>query len=77
LVSFWCSHTGTGNHLKLSLVLPQTTDDLFFQVSTQTLEETIGVEALVDNPLVEGQDMVLALPICVEAFMKYDVEVGF
>jgi hypothetical protein len=41
------------------------------------LEETIEVEALVDNPLVEGQDMVLALPICVEAIMKYDVEAGF
>jgi hypothetical protein len=63
LVSFWCSHTGTDNHLKISLVLPQTINDLFLQVSTRALEETIGVEALVDNPLVEGQDMVLTLPI--------------
>jgi hypothetical protein len=46
--------------LKISLVLPHNTDDLFLQISTKSLEETIGVEALEGNPLVEDQDMELA-----------------
>jgi hypothetical protein len=49
-----------GNLLKLSLILPQTTDDLFLQVLVQVLEGVAGVESLEDSPLVEDQNMVLA-----------------
>jgi zinc-binding in reverse transcriptase len=62
LVSFWYTNTGTGNLVKLSLVLPQTTYDLLNQVPIQALEVTSGVEAMVDTPLVEDQVLVLALP---------------
>jgi hypothetical protein len=46
--------------LKLSLVLPQTINDLFLQVPVQVLERVAGVEGLEDSPPVEDQDMVLA-----------------
>jgi hypothetical protein len=49
-----------GNLLKLSLILPQTTDDLFLQVLVQVLEGVARVESLEDSPLVEDQNMVLA-----------------
>jgi hypothetical protein len=62
LISFWCTNTGIGNLLKLSLVLPQTTDDLFNQVPIQALEVTSGAEVMVDTPLVEDQVLVLTLP---------------
>jgi hypothetical protein len=52
LTAFRYSNTSTSNLLKLLLVLPHTTDDLFIQVPAQALEVETGVEALENNPLV-------------------------
>jgi hypothetical protein len=45
LTTFWCTYWGNSNILKLSLVLPQTVDDLFLQVtdSRQLVLETSRV----------------------------------
>jgi hypothetical protein len=42
LTFFWCTNMGKGNLLKLSLVLPQNTDDLFIQVPVSILEGVAG-----------------------------------
>jgi zinc-binding in reverse transcriptase len=49
LTTFWSTHSGNGNIFKLSLVLPQTVDDLFVHVadSSQLVLETSR----------DGQDM--------------------
>jgi hypothetical protein len=51
LTTFWCTYWGNSNILKLSLVLPQTVDDLFLQVtdSRQLVLETSRVGQEMDG----------------------------
>jgi hypothetical protein len=56
LTSFWCTHSSSDNLLKLSLILPQSIDDLSLQVSDRAppplplgLVITTGIENLVGD----------------------------
>jgi hypothetical protein len=52
LATYWCSHKRTGRMLQLSLVLPQSTDDLLLQGGTSIQDLEVFSEEDLDQGMV-------------------------